>query len=246
MKTNTITMTAMIVAASASTLATRAWAGHDGCAPRAVECYAKVRAPAVYATVERPVVVAPARTGYAYDPAIIQHRPYRVVVAPQQIYREHVPAAYATVMRRRLVEPARVAYMTTPAVVQRVHETVSIARPSVQWQPARDDHGRERLCKIVVPGETRTIVRDVVVSPAHRVPVTTPAIYRETPVRVLVKPAHTRHIVEPAVYALANRRVVLKPAVVRIIGHPPVIGVERHRVQVGGGGYAWARVSDHD
>lgn len=240
----TLAKTMLPVAAGLLAFASPASAGHEGCAARAVECYHKVPTPAVYANVERPVVVAPARTEVVYNPAVVQQRPYRVQLAPQRIYREHVPAAYATVMRRHLVAPARVGYVTHPAVVRRVHETVAVSPGSVRWQRTVDAHGRERLCKVASAPQTRSVVRDVVVAPARRIPVMTPAIYRESPIPVLVRPAHTRHVVEPAVHAVVHTPVVLKPAAIRIIDHPPVTGVESRRVQVSAPGYAWARDRD--
>ena len=217
---------------------------HD-CAHRSAECYEKVHAPDVYATIERPVVVAPARREHVYEPALVLDRPHRVEVIPQAIVTQHVPAVYSTVVRSRLVRPAQAAYVYHPAIVGRVHRTVVTDPGSVRWSRTIGHDGRERLCKVHVAPTTRTVVRDVVVSPARRVAVMTPAIYHDVAVPVLVSPPRTRHIVAPAVYAVQNRPVVLKPAAVRIIDHPPVLGVERQRVRVSTGGHVWQRTDDH-
>ena len=238
-------MKAMIVATSASAglaaLASEVRADHRCGSGYAVECYQKVRRPDVYATVERPVVVAPGHREFRHEPAVIQNRPYQVQVAPQRVHVEHVPAVYSTVTRRQLVEPARVGYVHQPAVIERVLETVVTHPGGLRWERSFGRDGQERICKVHVPAQTATIARDVVVSPARSVPVATPAVYREVAVPVIVAPAHTRHIVEPAQYAIEHRPVVLRPASTVIVDHPPVIGLQRQQVLVQGGGYGWQR-----
>lgn len=239
---------AMVAATAAgaglAAFAVQAEAFDHGCSSRAVECYEKVRKPDVYATVERPVVVAPGRREVIHTPAVIEPRPYRVGPA-YSIRTEHVPAVYSTVMRRQLVQPASVSYVHQPAVVQRVHQTVVAHPGGVRWERQVDRHGVERMCKIHVPAVTSTVARDVVVSPARRVAVETPAVYHEVAVPVLVSPARTRHVSVPAPYAVAYRPTVLKAASIVVVDHPPVIGVERQRVLVQSGGSTWQRSHDH-
>jgi len=216
-----------------------------GCAEHTLACYEKVRRPDVYATVERPVVVAPARREVQHVPAVIQERPYRVEVAPQRVREIREPAIYDTVRRHQLVQPARVSYVEQPAVIERVYETVVTHPGGVAWQRSVGRDGVERMCAVRVAPRTATVARDVVVAPARRVAVSTPAVYREVETPVLVRPAHVRHEVEPAQYAVAHRRVVLRPASTVIVDHPPVIGVTRQAVLVRSGGTAWQRADDH-
>ena len=218
-----------------------AQAGHGCASERARECYEKVRRPDVYETVERKVLIAPPRRDVRYEPAVIENRPYRVEVAPQRVRAEHIPAVYSTVTRRQLVEPARVDYRHEPAVTRRMHETVVTHPGGVRWERTVGHHGQEKMCKVHVRAQTATVVRDVVVSPARRVPVMTPAVYRDVAVPVLVSPARVHHVVEPARYAVEHRPVVLKPAHTYVVEHPAVVGVETKKVLVHSGGHEWQR-----
>ena len=79
-----------------------------GCRGQAVACYEKVRLPDVYRTVERPVVLRPARQRVVHVPAVIGTRVERQIVAPGRIHAVHQPAVHCTIMRREMVAPASV------------------------------------------------------------------------------------------------------------------------------------------
>ncbi len=211
---------------------------------RAVECYEKVRRPDVYAIEERPVVVERARREQVFVPAVVEPRPYRVEVAPARVYAGHVPAVYATVLKSRLVEPARTTYVTEPAVVERRQVHVMTHAGGVRWERSVGHDGRERLCKVEVAPQYRSVARDVVVAPTRRVAVHTPAVYRAVPVSVEMSPAHTRLLRQLPAYVVETRPTVLRPAEVHIVDHPPVVALERQRVRVQSGSTAWQRTDD--
>lgn len=220
----------------------RAWDG--GCGEHAETCYEKVRRPDVYATVTRPVVVEPARREIVHEPAIIQNRPYRVPVVQPRWRAIAEPAKYMSVMRRELVRPAEVHYVQRPAVLAEVRETVTTRPATVVWRRSVGRDGAERLCAERIPGRTATVTRTVVVEPARRVAVETPAVYREVARPVLVAPAHVRHVYDPGLTAVVTRAVVLKPAATVIVEHSPVVALEEARVLVQRGGTEWRPVGE--
>lgn len=180
-----------------------------GCHERYVECYAHG---------PREVVLVP---------AIVQARPYRVEVAPQRVYREHVPAVYGAVVRHELVHSGYTTYAYQPPVVERRYETLVTQPSSFRWERTVGRHGEERLCKVAVPARVRHVARDVVVVPARHRSVSTPAVYRDVAVPVELSPAHTRHVIAPAVHDVVYRPVVLRPAEVHVVD-PVWLPVHRH------------------
>jgi hypothetical protein len=221
-------------------LATPGLAFGDGCGDGAVACYDKVRLPDVYAVRTRPAVVSPGWREVVPSPALYARSTVPVEVRPGRWRtRVHAPV-YATRLERVVVAPAGHTYEDVPAVTRRVARTV-VSPGGVTWVRRRGLFGRERLCKVVRAPVTRTVVRDVIVSPARRIAHRTPAVYATVARPVLVRPAVAERVYEPPVHALYSRPVVVRPAGVQLIDHPPVVGVARESVLVRSGGYAWKR-----
>jgi hypothetical protein len=212
----------------------------DGCGDHAIECYDKVRLPDVYATRTRSVLLQPGYRIIVPTPPIVRNYAVPVVMRPGR-WRTVVSAPVYGVRRQRvLVAPAHRTYEEIPAVTRRVEQTV-VARGGVHWQHRRGLFDRERLCKIATPPETRTVVREVVVSPARRISHVSPAVYENVAQPVLLRPATAARVYEPPVHGYINRSAVVRPASVMVFAHPPVVGITRENVLVRPGGYAWAR-----
>lgn len=216
-----------------------------GCGDRAVACYEKVRTPDVYATVERKVLVSPGYKEVVTRPAVYGMRAERVLVAPGRVSTIKEPAVYGTRLKSVLVKPAGVSYENVPAVVKTVRERVAVGGGSYRWEYRRDLFGRERMCKVRTATQTRTVEKQVVVSPAQRIRHVAPAVYKEVPERVVVRAASTRRVYSPAVTALVHRKVLLKAAEQRMVSHPPVVGTTHERVKVRDGGHAWRASHRH-
>lgn len=209
---------------------------------RAVACYDKVRLPDVYATETRPVLLRPAFSQVLRTRPVVGVRSERIELAPARWDRLRRPAIYGEQVERVLVAPARRRYVAQPAVTRTVRESVVVKAARVHWERRRGflGHG-ERLCRIVVPAETREVERQIVVAPARRVAEFTPAVY-ETRVRsVLLRPESSARVYRPAVHSWIHRQVVLRPARDYVVDHPAVIGVRHHQVFVRHGGYGWRR-----
>lgn len=216
-----------------------------GCGGRAVECYERVRLPDTYATRMRPVVVRPEASIVIERPAVMGVRSEKVEVAPARWDRVRTPAVYSEKTDRVLVTPARTTYVDAPEVRRTVRESVVVTPARVRWERSRGFLGRgERLCKVVVPAETRDVVREVVVSPARRVAQTTPAVYETRTRSVLVQPASVERVYRPAAYAWTHQPVLLRPAHSYVVHQPPVVGLQMEQVKVRDGGYGWRRSRD--
>jgi hypothetical protein len=219
--------------------ATPALAFGYGCGWGAVECYDKVRLPDVYAVRTRPIVLSPAWREVVPTPPIVRNYAVPVEVRPGR-WRTHVyPPVYGMKLQRVLVAPAGRTYEEIPAVTRRVRKTVVVSPGGFRWEHRRGLFGHERLCKVRVAPVTRTVVREVVVSPARRVAHVRRPIYRNVLRPVLIRPATAERVYEPPIHAVLNRPVVVRPAGVQIYDHPPVVGVAEERVLVHEGGYAW-------
>lgn len=140
------------------------------------ECYDKVRIPDLYATVAKPVVVAPAHTEIVHAPAVYGRVARTVEVAPARAYTSYSAPVYGTVAKE-----------------------VVVSAGGYRWQHTVDAHGRERLCKVYTPPVTRTYHARVLLQPSQRITHVTPAVYQDVHRTVLVQPAHTHRIHHPAV-----------------------------------------------
>ena len=95
MKTaSSVAMALVAMGAGLGTGCEQASAFDRGCRSQAIACYGKVRRPGVYATVERPVVIAPDRREVQLIPAVVQPRPYRVELARSRVLVERGGTAW--------------------------------------------------------------------------------------------------------------------------------------------------------
>ena len=222
---------------------TSAMAGDHGC--RSAECYERVRRPDVYATVARPVVIAPGHVDVVRHPPVVIENVRRIETVPGQFHVQHSPAMYGSYTRTVMVSPARTVHQHVPAVRQIVHRHEIVRAASYRWERTVDAHGRVTMCKVGVPQVTRTVAREVVVAPAQTVALVVPAQYRQISQPMLVAPARRHFTYQPPAYAYVSEPMVVRPATQSVIHHPPVMGVQHQEVLVQRGGYGWAPVGRH-
>lgn len=220
--------------------ATPTFAFGDGCGSRAVACYDKVRLPDVYATQTRSVLLRPAYRTVVPTPPLVRNYAVPVVMRPGRWRTMIAPPVYGMQRERVVVAPAQRVYEEVPAVTRRVTKTV-VVPAGVRWERTRGLLGRERLCKVATHATTRTVEREVVVSPARRIAHVRPAVYGVVERPVVVRPAMASRVYEPPVHGYFNRSVVVHPAGLYVVSHPPVVGVTREHVLIRPGGYAWVR-----
>jgi len=216
-----------------------AFSANDRCSERAITCYDKVRTPDVYTIKTRQVMVRPGWREVVTTPPVVKQVAVPVVMRPGKWRTVTAPPVYVTKFRRVLVrgETRRVEFI--PAETRRVEQTVVVSPGGTAWEHTRGPSGRERLCKVRTPPVTKTIARDVVVSPARRIIYVTPAVYGVAPRAVLIKPAIATRVYEPPVHGLINRSIVVRPAAAEVVDHPPVVAAHRERVLLREGRDVW-------
>lgn len=215
-----------------------------GCRHASAECYEKVKTPDVYATVARPVVVAPARQEVVVTPPIVIDRLEKVEIAPARYAVHHTPAVTAIVHRPVEVAPARAHVSWTPAVYATRHRDVVVSPGTVRWERKRDRHGRETMCKVRTSPVIRTVAEKVMIAPPRRAVHVSPAVYAHESRTVLVREARRHTVYQPALYAWHTQPMVAQPAYRHVVTRPPVIGVRHERVLVQRGGTHWQPVGD--
>jgi hypothetical protein len=151
-------------------------------------CYEKVRTPDIYATVARPVVVAPARSEIIRTPAVHGTVVRQIEVAPARAWHSHSPPVYGSVARKVVVSPG-----------------------GFRWQYTVDRHGRERLCKVYVAPVTRTVQQTVLVKPAERHTHVAPALYKTIHQPVVLRPTSVHTVHHPAVVDYRREKVLVRP-----------------------------------
>jgi len=148
-----------------------------------------VEVPAVYKTVSKRILQAPATTKVVEE-----------------------PARYETVRVRKLVSDASESRVAVPAKYQEVTKRVMASAGSHSWQPAgaRGDFGKKTgntICLQEAPAKMATVDRKVVRTPASVKRVEIPAKYETKRVRRLVEPAREVRTAIPAVTDSVTRRV---------------------------------------
>jgi hypothetical protein len=233
---------ASLIVASALPIASQSAAAFGGCREN-TECYQKVKTAPVYASVARPVILQPAYRQTVHTPAVHGIRTQRIEVQPGSWTAQHKPAQYGHYTKSVMVQPARVSHTVVPAQYTTVHEAVVVRSAGTRWERTVDRHGRETMCKVHVPSVTRSVARQVQVSPAHTVAHTVPAVYKTVTEPVLVSPAKTVHSYTPPMHDYVAHPVVLRPASTHVVTHPAVMGVSHSQVLVREGRTQWQPVS---
>jgi hypothetical protein len=152
-------------------------------------CYQQVVNPAVYATHEHNVLVAPARKIAHRTPAQYQTVQETVVVRKERTVARHVPATYSTVA-----------------------ETVMVSPAGRHWQVSKDAHGRTVGCWVNTPAQYSTRHRQVQVNAATTIHETVPAVHTTRQRTQLVRPAGVSYETLSAQYRTVARQVMVKPA----------------------------------
>ncbi len=93
-----------------------------------------VNKPAVYKTVTRRIVQAPASTKSIPVPAVFKTVTRRVIDSPATTKVVEVPAVYKTVKVKELVEPASVKRTSIPEQYRTVQKKVKISDSELKWQ----------------------------------------------------------------------------------------------------------------
>ncbi len=188
------------------------------------DCYAHAVVPAQYDTVRERVIKKPASSRIEVAPAQFQETQERVMVRPATKRIEVVPATFEDVEERVLVRPATTRLEVVPATMRTVTERVAVRPASTVWKRSSELSAAERaqqkldpnagdiLCLVEVPGEFRTVTREVVDKPASTRQVDVPAEHTTVKKTVLKTAATTREVDVPAEFKTVAVQKVVTPA----------------------------------
>lgn len=165
-------------------------------------------------------VIRPAYNEVVQEPAVVGTRIQRIETSPGYWTASQVPAQTGSYQKSVVVRPASVAYRVVPAQYRTVSETVVVRPASVGYEMRPDRHGRLVRCEVPVAAVTRTVTRQVMVSPSHTVASTVPAVYKTVTVPVQIAPARTSYQYTPPRVDYVAHPITLKAATARVIHHP--------------------------
>ncbi len=204
-------------------LATAALLSTLGALPAAAGCYSNCTPVEPVAT----TYVKPAHTVHVREPAVIGTRVQRIETQPGYWTATRQPAQVGVMHKSVVAQPAQVHHQTIPAKYETVHETVVVRAASVRYEMRADCCGRMVKCAVHVPAVTKTVARQVMVSPAHSVAHTTPAVYKTVSVPVQIAPAKTSYQYTPPKVDYVAHPVTLKGETFRAVHVPAeVVRVE--------------------
>jgi hypothetical protein len=208
-----------------SVLATAAVLSTLGALPASAGCYSNCVPVEPVAT----TYVKPARTVHVREPAVIGTRVQRIETQPGYWTATRQPAQVGIMSKSVVVQPAQVHHQTISAKYETVHETVVVRAASVRYEMRPDCCGRMVKCAVHVPAVTKTVARQVMVSPAHSVAHTTPAVYKTVTTPVTIAPAKTTYDYTPAKFDYVAHPMMLKGETFRAVHVPAeVVRVEPH------------------
>ncbi len=195
--------------------------------------------PAVYNTVTRQVLVAPARVDHETVPAVMGVRVHWIEhPGPDRVV--EAPPVYRWIERRVLVSPARLVWR--PGVARGGYDTgygagISV-RPTGEVMcrvllPARYEIRRVRVlvtpgrsCVVRGPSTRERVEERYVIRPPRTIDHTVAAVYRTVVDRVMVRGPRKERIVTPQPPRYIDRRVLVTPARTgwsRIACAPPTV-----------------------
>jgi hypothetical protein len=225
------------------------------------ECYAKVRYPATYETVnerrliseettkidvlpavyevvDKKVVVRGETTKLKVIPAVYKKVTKEVLATPEKIKLVQVPTTYKLVEETIMVEPEKTKLINIPATYKTVKEKILIAKSYTKWKKGRGEIEKinnktgDIMCLITVPAVHKTVTKTVVDVPAHKKEVKTPAIYKTITSSIIDVPAHTKEVKTPATYQTVTTVELVTPAKTEEIKSPAICKMVKTKVLV--------------
>ncbi len=220
---------------------------------QAGECYAQILIPAQFETQTQVVEVAQGYETVSLTEPRFEERTQQIEVKPageRLVVRE---AVYEARQEQVMVRPGYERMVVNPAKFQTITETVQVSPPRLEWQLQSQVTGPIRAtrhdpstgaiwCLVEVPGETRTVTRQVVVEPASASGVAAPPEFRTVTKQVLVQPATVERIPTPPQYATITTHALVAPAQEIRTAVPPRTETVTTRVQVAPATAQWTPV----
>ena len=192
-----------------------------------------IEVPAVYEKVTEKVLVEPAKTVWKKGrglaeridnttgeimclvevPAQYKTVTKRVVKTPATTKIVEIPAEYTTQKVRKLVAPAQEKRVKIPAEYTTITKRVKVSDNTFTWSDGNnpelsaESRTRNRICLKEIPAKYKTVVRNVVKTPATTKIVEIPAEYKTVKVSKLISPAQEKRITIPAQKQMVTKRI---------------------------------------
>ncbi len=164
------------------------------------ECYALVRTPEQYRTLQRDYVARPGYDGVQVIPARYQTALQDYVTQEGYERLEVIPATFRTVTEQVEVTPPSTRYLASEPVYETITEKV-LEKPATQtWKRGRgpiqklDNATGEVMCLVEEPAVYRTVTRKVLKTQPLMREVQVPGEYRTVTRRVIDQPAQVRRV----------------------------------------------------
>ena len=215
------------------------------------KCYAKCKAPDVYETEEKRVLVKEEATRLSVIPAKYSTQTEKVMVKEGGKTYKVIPATYKNVTEQVLVEPEKKIVKTIPAKYRTETERVMVSPARGEWVRKMKDPNcfSENaddcfiLCYEEVPAVYRTESKQVLVSEAQTVEEVIPAKYKTVTKRVVDEPARTVEVPIDPVYNNVTTSVKVADEKVNEEVIPAVYKTVSERKLVKKGGYTvWTEI----
>lgn len=176
--------------------------------------------PAEFATVYDTIVVKPEYKRLITIPPVYETVTERILVKEVSKRLISIPAIYETVEEQVLSQAAYVKKRTISPVFATVEETILVKEATTKWIKNLKDpnclsvnpEDCQVLCLVAIPAEYKTILKQIIKTPAKVVEEQVPAVYKTIKKEVLKAPASFREIVIPAEYQIITKNIVKSPA----------------------------------
>lgn len=190
------------------------------------ECYALVRTPEQYRTLQRDYVARPGYDGVQVTPA--RYRSALQDYVTQEGYErlEVIPATFKTVTEQVEVTPPSTRYLASEPAYETVTEKV-LEKPATQiWKRGRgpiqklDNSTGEVMCLVEEPAVYRTVTRKVLKTQPLMREVQVPGEYRTVTRRVIDQPAQVRRVAIAEQHATVQVQKLVVPAAYQTLRVP--------------------------
>ena len=183
------------------------------------KCYAKCKAPDIYETVTKQVLVKEASTKLVKVPAQYENQTETIMTKEGGTNYKVIPAVYETVTDRIMIEPEKTVLSTVPAKYSTESRQVLVSEARGQWVKKRKGPNcfsqNPDDCFIVcyeeVPAKYRKETYKVLAAPASTTSRTIPAKYKTITKRVIKEPARVVEVPVEAKYTTITKKVLVSP-----------------------------------
>ena len=185
---------------------------------KAGECYARVLAPAQYATESKQVLVKEAAEKLTVIPAQYEWVEESILVKEETEELTVIPATYKTIEETIMVEPEKKVMIPVPATYKNVEERIMIKPGYTTWKKGRgliekvSDTTGEIMCLVEVPPEYKTVTKRVIDQAASVREETVPAKFATIKKRVIDQPASVKKTTIPAIHKTVKVRKLVSEA----------------------------------